>query len=101
MTYFKYFTVHLIHFWVQHWTCNFKIWADLMTDNYKGIRFSKEDDPYQECCKDGSEGTINSDETLPKSILKNSYDRWENHRIPIIYLMGSVGRGQLRIITGS
>ena len=82
MTYFKYFTVHLIHFWVQHWTCNLKIWADLMTDNYEGYALSKEDDPYQECYEWFWE-TINSDETLSKEYLEELLRRMGEPSYPM------------------
>ena len=35
MTHLKYITDHLFPSWVQSWTYNFKIWADLMTNNYE------------------------------------------------------------------
>ena len=49
MTHFDYITKHLLPAWVQSWTHNFRIWADLMTDNYEGYALLKEDDPYEEC----------------------------------------------------
>ena len=35
MTHLKYITDHLLRAWVQSWTYNFRIWADLMTNNYE------------------------------------------------------------------
>jgi len=43
MTHFDYITKHMLPGWVESWTYNFRIWADLMTSNYK--RYS---DPWSE-----------------------------------------------------
>lgn len=51
MTYFKYITYHLLRAWVQSWTYNFRIWADLMTNRYDGYALLEEDDPERECCE--------------------------------------------------
>ena len=72
MTHFKYITDHLLPSWVQQWTCNFKIWADLMTSNYERYVLLEDDDPYQECYE-WFWSSINIDDTLPKEYLEGLY----------------------------
>ena len=69
MTHFKYITDHLLRAWVQQWTHNFKIWADLMTSNYDNYALLEEDDPYQECYQ-WFWTYINLDDTYPKEFLE-------------------------------
>ena len=69
LSWFKYITDHLLRVWVQQWTCNFRIWADLMTSNYDGYALLEEDDPYEECCG-WFWASINIDETLPKEFIE-------------------------------
>ena len=68
MTHFEYITKHLLPSWVHQWSCNFRIWADLMTNNYDGYALLEEDDPYQECYG-WFWASINLDETYPKEFL--------------------------------
>ena len=76
MTHLKYITDHLFPSWVQSWTYNFKIWADLMTNNYEAY-----DNPWCESPErnvmNGS-ASINIDETLPKEFLEELYRRMDD-----------------------
>ena len=49
MTHLKYITDHLFPSWVQSWTYNFKIWADLMTNNYEAYDNPWCESPEREC----------------------------------------------------
>ena len=77
MTHFTYITDHLLRAWVQQWTCNFRIWADLMTGNYDGYALLEEDDPYQECYE-WFWASISIDDTLPKEFLEHLYQTIED-----------------------
>ena len=77
MTHFTYITKHLLPSWVQQWTCNFRIWADLMTNNYEGYAILEEDDPYQECYE-WFWAAINIDDTLPKEFLEHLYQMMDD-----------------------
>lgn len=69
MTHFDYIIKHLLPSWVQQWTHNFKIWADLVTGSYDGYALLEDDDPYEECY--GWFWTcINMDETYSKEYLE-------------------------------
>lgn len=69
MTHYEYITQHLLRAWVQQWTCNFRIWADLMTGNYDGYALLEEDDPYQECYE-WFWACLNEDDVYPKEFLE-------------------------------
>ena len=77
MTHYEYITQHLLRAWVQQWTCNFRIWADLMTGNYDGYALLEEDDPYQECYE-WFWASINIDDTLPKEFLEHLYQMMDD-----------------------
>ena len=77
MTHFKYITDHLLRAWVQQWTCNFRMWADLMTNNYEGYALLEEDDPEQECYE-WFWASINIDDTLPKEFLEHLYQMMDD-----------------------
>ena len=49
MTHFKYITDHLLRAWVQSWTYNFKLWTDLMTNNYEAYANPYGESPEREC----------------------------------------------------
>jgi len=72
MTHYEYITNHLLRAWIQQWTCNFRIWADLMTNNYEGYALLEEDDPEQECYE-WFWASINMDETYSKEFLEELY----------------------------
>ena len=77
MTYFTYITDHLLRAWVQHWTCNFKIWADLMTNRYDGYALLEEDHSERECYE-SFWASINMDDTLPKEFLESLYQMMDD-----------------------
>ena len=49
MTHFDYITKHMLPGWVESWTYNFRIWADLMTGNYKSYENPCGESPEREC----------------------------------------------------
>jgi len=49
MTHFDYITKHMLPGWVESWTYNFRIWADLMTGNYKPYANPWGESPEREC----------------------------------------------------
>ena len=77
MTNLEYIKQHLLPSWVQQWTCNFRMWADLMTNNYEGYALLEEDDPEQECYE-WFWASINMDDTLPKEFLESLYQMMDD-----------------------
>ena len=77
MTHFTYITDHLLRAWVQQWSYNFRIWADLMTNRYDGYALLEEDDPEQECYE-WFWASINMDDTLPKEFLESLYQMMDD-----------------------
>ena len=69
MTWVEYIFTHLIPTWFQSFNDNFRMWRDLMTDNFEGYALLKDDDPFQECY-DWFWSSINMDETYPKEFLE-------------------------------
>ena len=69
MTWFEYIFTHLIPTWFQSFGANFRMWSDLMTDNYENYALLKDDDPFEECY-DWFWTSINLDETYPKYFLE-------------------------------
>jgi hypothetical protein len=49
---------------------SFRIWADLMTGNYKDYALMWYDDPYEECV-DWFWQSLGDDDTLPKEFLEH------------------------------
>ena len=49
MTHFDYLTKHMLPGWVESWTYNFRIWADLMTGNYNPYANPWGESPEREC----------------------------------------------------
>jgi hypothetical protein len=61
------------HCWMTGWQSirgSFRIWRDLMTDNYKDYALMWYDDPYEECVN-WFWGTLGDDDTLPKEFLEH------------------------------
>jgi hypothetical protein len=59
------------HCWMTGWQNirgSFRIWADLMTGNYKDYALMWYDDPYEECV-DWFWQCLGDDDTLPKEFL--------------------------------
>ena len=77
MTHFDYITKHLLPAWVQQWTFNFRMWADLMTGNYERYALFEEDNAYQECY-DWFWTCINLDDTLSKEYLETLYQMMDD-----------------------
>lgn len=60
------------HCWMTGWQSihgAFRIWRDLMTDNYKDYALLDDDDPYQECYQ-WFWVSLGEDETYPKFFLE-------------------------------
>lgn len=77
MTHLKYITDHLLPSWIQQWSSNFKIWSDLMTENYDHYAAFKEDDPAQECYE-WFWAFINLDDTLSKGYFETLYQMMDD-----------------------
>jgi hypothetical protein len=63
---------HIGHCWMTGWQSirgAFRIWADLMTDNYKDYNLLKEDDPFEEC-RSWFWVSLGEDEVYPKEFLE-------------------------------
>ena len=61
------------HCWMTGWQTirsAFRIWADLMTSNYKDYGLLKDDDPEQECME-WFWATLGEDDTYPKEFLEH------------------------------
>jgi len=69
MTWLQYIFQHLIPTWFRSFNDNFRMWADLMTDNFENYALLKDDDPFQECYE-WFWTSINLDETYPKEFLE-------------------------------
>lgn len=79
------------HCWFTGWQSirsSFKIWADLMTDNYKDYSLFKDEDPFTECYE-WFWATLGEDDTYPKEFLESlmqmvdRIDRGEEKLIPM------------------
>ena len=77
MTHFKYITDHLLRSWVQQWTYNFQMWADLMTNNYEGYANPYGESPERECYE-WFWASINMDDTLSKEFLEKLHQMVED-----------------------
>jgi hypothetical protein len=79
------------HCWMTGWQSirnNFRMWSDLMTENYANYALMKEDDPEEEC-RDWFWTSLNEDDTYPKEFLEylqdmvDRIDRGEEKLIPV------------------
>lgn len=70
MSWMEYIFTHLIPTWFQSFDENFRMWADLMTENYTPYTLLKDDDPFQ-MCYDYFWSGICTDETYPKEFLES------------------------------
>ena len=77
MTHFTYITNHLLPSWVQQWSYNFRIWADLMTNNYEAYANPYGESPEEECYE-WFWASINIDDTLPKESLEKFYQMMDD-----------------------
>ncbi len=69
MSWVEYIFTHVIPTWIQSFRINFRIWADLMTDNFVDYALLKDDDPFTECYGWFWE-SLNADEVYPKEFLE-------------------------------
>jgi hypothetical protein len=74
LSWFTYITDHLLRAWVQQWSYNFRMWADLMTNNYEGYATLEADDPEQEC-REWFWASLNMDDIYTKEFLEELYRR--------------------------
>jgi hypothetical protein len=70
MSNLEYYITHVFPTGFQSIRGSFRIWADLMTGNYKDYSLMWYDDPYNECYNWFWE-TLGEDETLPKEFLEH------------------------------
>ena len=73
MTWYHYITTHLIPTWIHSFNSNFRIWRDLMTENYENYALLKEDDPEAECL-DWFWISLNEDNVYSKEFLEYLQD---------------------------
>jgi len=69
MSWVEYIFTHVIPTWIQSFRMNFRIWADLMTDNFDDYALLKNDDPFTECYE-WFWDSLNADEVYPKEFLE-------------------------------
>ena len=69
MTHFSYITNYLLPTWVWQWDYNFRIWSDLMTNNYEFYANHYAESPEKECYE-WFWTSINMDDTLTKDALE-------------------------------
>jgi hypothetical protein len=70
MSNLEYYITHVFPTGFQSIRGSFRIWADLMTGNYKDYTLMWYDDPYKECI-DWFWQSLGEDEVLPKSFLEH------------------------------
>ncbi len=73
MNWFQYWIGHC---WMTGWQSirgTFRIWCDLMTDNFKDYALLKIDDPFTECYE-WFWVSLNEDDTYPKEFLEYLMD---------------------------
>ena len=69
MTHFDYITKHMLPGWVESWTYNFRIWADLMTGNYKPYAEPWGESPERDCYE-WFWASINLDDIYSKEFIE-------------------------------
>ena len=69
MTWTQYIFQHLIPTWFFSFRSNFRIWADLVTENYDGYALLEDDDPKEECREWFWVG-LNESDTYSKEFLE-------------------------------
>ena len=77
MTHLRYITHHLLLSWVNSWTYNFKIWADLMTNNYEPYVNPYAESSAQECYE-WFWAAISMDDTYSKDFLESLYEMMDD-----------------------
>jgi hypothetical protein len=79
MTNLEYYITHVFPTGFQSIRGTFRIWADLMTGNYKDYTLMWYDDPYEECYN-WFWSSLGEDEVLPKSFLEHLIQMAEDVR---------------------
>lgn len=77
MTYFTYITDHLLPTWLSTWSYNFKVWADLMMNNYEPYCSPWCDTPERECYE-WFWTSISLDDTYSKEFLESLYQMMDD-----------------------
>ena len=77
MTHFKYITDHLLPTWLSTWSYNFKVWADLMTNNYEAYANPWCESPERECYE-WFWTSISLDDTYSKEFLESLYQMMDD-----------------------
>ena len=72
LSWFTYITGHLLPTWLSTWSYNFKVWADLMTDNYAEYSSPWCESLERECCE-WFWTSIGLDDTYSKDFLESLY----------------------------
>ena len=72
MTHFSYITNHLLPAWIWQWNYNFRVWSDLMTNNYEVYNNPYCESPEKECYE-WFWASINMDDTMTKKSIENLY----------------------------
>jgi hypothetical protein len=73
MSWFEYYVGHVFPTGLNSIVYSFRIWCDLMTDNYEGYGLLKDDDPFTECCE-WFWVSLSEDDTYPKEFLEDLYE---------------------------
>ena len=71
MTNLEYYITHVFPTGFQSIRGSFRIWADLMTGNYKDYDLPRTVEDQEAECIEWFWGTLGEDETLPKSFLEH------------------------------
>ena len=77
MTHLEYITDHLLPTWLSTWSYNFKVWADLMTNNYETYCSPWCDTPERECYE-WFWTSISLDDTYSKEFLESLHQMVED-----------------------
>jgi hypothetical protein len=86
MTQIDYIFQHLLPTWLNTWRHNFKMWADLMTNNYEIYANPWCDSPEKECYE-WFWASINLDDTFSKEFLEdlqNTIDLIDSGKIKLL-----------------
>lgn len=86
MTNFEYYTRHVFPSAINHFKSTFKIWSDLMTDNYADYAVLKDSNPAEEC-RDWFWYDLNDPEIESKDFLEY-----------LIQIMADIDSGKEKLI---
>lgn len=88
MTWVEYYVMHVFPTGWHTIASSFRMWCDLMTDNYANYALLKNDDPFEECYN-WFWGSLGEDDVYPKEFLEDLYEladrveRGEEKLIPV------------------